>query len=149
MELSPQLVTTVVTLLTFIVVVILLLRHGSPMSAATLSEAIDTTQTYAGDLSEIALQGVQSAEQLARTGKITRDDRFEHAFAHVRKFYPDLDEESLVNAIESAVLVTKAIIADLPPALDILQGKPGSTIVPGLPEAPAVPRRSPSLGGPL
>lgn len=126
MELSPELVTTLVTLLTFVVVLILLLRRGSPLDATTLSAAVAETINYGPDLTEIALQGVRSAEQLARTGKITRDERFLHAFEHVRQFYPDLDIEATTNAIESAVLVTKALVANLPPVVEALTGV-GST----------------------
>lgn len=55
---------------------------------------------------------VAAAEQMADTGTIDRDARFNYVFTRLRELFPSLSEDMLIAAIEGAVfLVTKT--ADL------------------------------------
>lgn len=52
---------------------------------------------------------VAAAEQMANTGTISRDARFNYVFTRLRDLFPSLSEDMLVAAIEGAVwIVTKA-----------------------------------------
>ncbi len=62
------------------------------------------------DAATIAATLVAAAEQMAESGQITKDARFNYVFSRLRELFPGLSEDTLIAAIEGAVyLVTKGI----------------------------------------
>lgn len=91
------------------VAVWLLLRRGQEMTP-------DTLFAGAQDAFVIAQTLVAAAEQLAQTGTISRDARFNYVFTRLRELFPSLSEDVLIAAIEGAVwLVTKSAAIIQPP----------------------------------
>lgn len=46
---------------------------------------------------------VASAEQLWLTGRIEKDSRFHHVLDRLKRDYPDLDKDKLIEALEAGV----------------------------------------------
>lgn len=102
----------VLSLITLVVVGYLLWKRNQPVTlegiVSTAQEAIPIAQT----LTEVATIGVQAAEQLATTGKLSKDARLDYALNYVKSWSPalkNLDNEKIYAAIESAVLVANAL----------------------------------------
>ena len=68
----------------------------------------------AEELATHAKTAVMAAEQLYRSGGITRDQRWSEAVAYMRKFFPNLDSEILAKNLEASVLLVNQIVANLP-----------------------------------
>jgi len=87
----------------------LLLQRGQEMTP-------DTLLAGAQDAFVIAQTLVAAAEQLAQTGTISQDARFDYVWARLRELFPSLSEDVLIVAIEGAVwLVTKSAAIIQPP----------------------------------
>lgn len=85
------------------------LADGTPPTA-------DTVLTTVQDAFAVAQGLVASAEQLASTGQIAKDARFNYVFTRLRELFPNLSEDTLIAALEGAVwLVTKAEVLLEPP----------------------------------
>ncbi len=86
-------------------VVYLVLRRTTPLGQ---TPQVETVMGGVQEAIEIAKTLVAAAEQLAETGQITRDDRFDYVFERLHRLYPGLSPDVLEAAIEGAVwLVTK------------------------------------------
>lgn len=82
---------------------LLLRRSGATPTAGGLLAA-------AQDAFVVAQTLVAAAEQMADTGTITKDARFNYVFTRLRELFPALSEDVLIAAIEGAVwLVTKGV----------------------------------------
>ncbi len=55
------------------------------------------------DAATIAATLVAAAEQMAESGQITKDARFNYVFTRLRELFPGLSEDILIAAIEGAV----------------------------------------------
>lgn len=92
-----------------------LYKSKQPLTVENVSTALTDAVPLAQELTEVALTGVRASEQLWRNNKIERDERFTHAFNYVDQWFGGaLDEDQIVTALESAVLVTKALVERLP-----------------------------------
>lgn len=87
---------------------------GTPISAELVQSTLATATTTAQELTEVAITAAQASEQLWRDGKIQKSDRLNRAFDYVRKWFPDMDQATIITALESAVLVVNSITAALP-----------------------------------
>lgn len=77
---------------------------------------VDDVLTTIQDAFAVAQGLVASAEQLAATGQIAKDARFNYVFVRLRELFPRLSEDTLIAALEAAVyLVTKAQVLLEPP----------------------------------
>lgn len=89
-------------------------RAGTPLTGALVTATLQEANVQAAELAEVALTAAGAAEQLYRTGKIERGERLDHAFEYTKRWFPNLDEETIVTALESAVLTINSIVASLP-----------------------------------
>lgn len=103
LEFSPEAITIVVSVVAVAIMGVMYWRTGKLLGAA---EATNSAQ----ELTETALTGARAAEQLWRSGKIMRDERLGKAIEHVKQWFPDLDEDSIITAVESAVLVVNTLV---------------------------------------
>lgn len=89
-------------------------KAGQPLTTELLQGTLATATTQAQELTDVALTAAQAAEQLWRTGKIAKGERLNTAFNYARKWFPDLDQATIVTAIEAGVLVVNSIVDALP-----------------------------------
>lgn len=88
--------------------------NRQPITVNTLTETLKESTTTAKELAEVALTGAQAAEQLYRSGKITKDERFRNAFDYVNHWFGDAyDMETVTAAIEAGVLIVNATVGGL------------------------------------
>lgn len=86
-----------------IVGVIAYVRSGKPITIQGIEQTLEQGQALAAELREVAEAGVTAAQQLKESGKIvSNSEAYQHAFAHVQKWFPDLDPQLVANAIEAA-----------------------------------------------
>ena len=108
-------IAILVSVLTLAVVAFLLWkRRDQPISLEGVISATEEAIPIAQTLAEVATIGVQAAEQLATTGKLSKDERLDFALNYVKNWSPalrNLDNEKVYAAIESAVLVANALRA--------------------------------------
>lgn len=115
--LDPVIVSAIVALVALAIAGYALYKAsqaGTPITTELVSNTLNEAATQASELAEVALTGAQAAEQLYRTGKILRSERLSHAFAYVKQWFPDLDEERILVAIEAGVLIVNTLVEDLP-----------------------------------
>lgn len=89
-------------------------KVGTPVTGELVQTVLQESTTMATELTEAALTGARAAEQLYRTGKIQRDARLTKALNYVRQFFPDMNDDTLITAIESAVLVVNSVVDAMP-----------------------------------
>lgn len=93
-------------------------QAGTPITGQLITSTLQDASTAAKELTEVALTGTRAAEQLYRTGRITRDDRLTHALHYVRQWFPEMEDDTLITAIESAVLLVNNIASAMPDKVD-------------------------------
>lgn len=74
---------------------------------SNVAEAVASLQQVA----EVAETAVSAAEQLWRTGKLPRDERFNYALNLLQAEFPSLQKEHLTAALEAAVFWLKEGLA--------------------------------------
>ena len=119
MQIDANVLAAVVSLAAIVIAVYVLVqaqRAGTPITGALVTTTLQEATVSAQELAEVALTAAGAAEQLFRSGKIERSERLDHAFEYVRDWYPNLDEETIITALESAVLTINSIVASLPAA---------------------------------
>lgn len=89
--------------LTGVLLVVVWLRTR-PQSVAEATASLQ-------EVAQVAQMAVAAAEQLWRTGKLPRDERFDYALALLEKEFPALQKEHLTAALEAAVFWLKAWLA--------------------------------------
>jgi hypothetical protein len=90
-------------------------KSKQPLTVENVTTALTDAAPMAQELTEVSLTAARASEQLWRSGKIERGERFTHAFNYVDKWFGGvLDEDQIVTALESAVLITKALVERLP-----------------------------------
>jgi hypothetical protein len=97
-----------------VVIAVILWRRGEPVTLEGIVSAGDEAAPLSAVLVDVAGIGVQAAEQLFATGRITRGDRLTYAMNYVKSWSPalaGLENEKVLAAIESAVLVANALRA--------------------------------------
>lgn len=107
-------VALVLSVVTLIVMAFLLWRRSEPITLEGVITTAEEAVPLARILTEVATTGVQAAEQLAATGKILRSDRLTYALNYIKGWSPalsGLENEKILAAIESAVLVANALRA--------------------------------------
>jgi len=114
MEVNAVVLSTVVTMLALAIAAYAIFKAGNPITAASIADALEDATVSAKELAEVALTAAGAAEQLWRSGKIERGERLDHAFDYVRTWYPDLDEDMIITALEAAVLFINSTVAVLP-----------------------------------
>jgi hypothetical protein len=87
---------------------------GMPITNEVVTTTIRDAMTAATELTEVAETAVRASEQLWRTGRIEKGDRLDRAFAYVKHWFPYLDQDTIITAIEAAVLVVNSVAAALP-----------------------------------
>lgn len=84
-------------------------RRGEEITIANVATELKEAQPLAQELIAVATVGVQAAEQLKNTGKLADNKAaFNYALNFVKKWIPaasGVDNEDIITAIESAVLV--------------------------------------------
>lgn len=103
-------IVSVVALIIAAVAIFQARRAGTPISGELLTATLQESTFKAQQLTDVALTAAQAAEQLYRTGKIAKGERLDRAFAYVKKWFPDLDQATIVTAIEAGVLVVNSIV---------------------------------------
>lgn len=89
-------------------------QAGTAITPELMTATLQASQSTAQELTEVALVGVQSAEQLWRSGKIAKSERFDKAFTYIRRWFPDLDQATIVAALEASVLVVNTLVESIP-----------------------------------
>lgn len=91
-------------------------RSGRPLNLQGVTETLADARTLSEELRQVAEIGVLAAQQLKERGDITTNDQaFQHAFAHVQKWYEhfggqgDLDEEMIANLVEGVYYGIKKV----------------------------------------
>lgn len=117
MELS-ELIALAAGVLALSIAIIAFWRSGQPLTLQTLTETFARAGTLTEELREVAEIGVMAAQQLKETGDIqTNQEAFQHAFAHVQRWYEqfggdqELDAETIANFIEGAYWLIKQRMA--------------------------------------
>lgn len=78
-------------------------RSGKPVTFEGVEQTLQQGQALAAELREVAEAGVTAAQQLKESGKIvTNTEAYQHAFAHIQAWFPDLDPQLVANAVEAA-----------------------------------------------
>lgn len=114
---EPVLLATIVSIIAILIAAYAVIKAnqgGSPITQELISASLQSSQSTAQELTDVALTAVQASEQLWRTGKIERGDRLDKAFNYVKKWFPDLDQATIITAIEAAVLVVNTLVESLP-----------------------------------
>lgn len=111
---TPEITTILVAFVAVMIAIYTLYKSREPLTVKNVTTTLTEATSTATELTDVALTGVQAAEQLYRTGKIIRGERFSTAFNYVHHWFPHLDEDQLVMAIESAVLVVNTLVEALP-----------------------------------
>ncbi len=93
----------------------MMLRRNTDTDAPLTAEDYAKHLLFAIDLAQVL---VQAAEQLADSGQINRDARFNYVFSRLREAFPALTEDRLITYIESAVHVVNQGAALLTPPAD-------------------------------
>lgn len=117
MQIDAVVLSTIVALLAVALAIYTLIkvqRTGGAITAETVTGALNDATGQARELTDVALTAAGAAEQLWRTGKIERGERLTTAFAYVQKWFPSLDEDTIVTALEAAVLTINSVVASLP-----------------------------------
>jgi hypothetical protein len=88
-------------------------QAGETISVGGVVSELKEARPVAEELLNVATIGVQAAEQLKNTGRLPDNDAaFQYALNYVKKWFPgssEIDNEDIVAAIESAVLVANAL----------------------------------------
>lgn len=117
MQIDAVVLSTVVALVALVIALYLLIqaqRAGKPVTAELVTETLNEATVTAKELADVALTAAGAAEQLWRSGKLERNERLDHAFAYVSQWFPSLDEDTIITALESAVLFINSTVAALP-----------------------------------
>lgn len=117
MEINAVALSTIVTVLALAIAAYAIFKMGKAgmhITSAAVTDALEDAYVYADELADVALTAAGAAEQLWRSGKIERSERLDNAFRFVRRWFPDLDEDLIVTALESAVLTVNSLVASLP-----------------------------------
>lgn len=128
---SPIVIATVVSIVAIVIALYAVIRAheaGTAITPTLITNSLEDANATATELTEVALTAVQASEQLWRTGKIAKSERLDRAFAYVKKWYPQLDQATIITALESAVLVVNSIVASLPDAKPAMTGPPPNQI---------------------
>lgn len=80
-------------------------QAGEPITGEFLTATVQESTVKASELTDAGITAARAAQQLFESGKITRDERMDKAFAYVRKWFPDVDQERILMAIEAGVQV--------------------------------------------
>lgn len=103
----------------------------------TRPASVEAATASIRDASEVAQTAVAAAEQLWRTGKLPKTERFDYALGLLQKEFPALDPIQLRASVEAGVYWLKAVM----PAASTGYVTVGSTQQPeaaqGLPVRPA------------
>jgi hypothetical protein len=98
MELS-EILTFAVGIVALIVALIVAVRQGTNISVEAVTETLSDIETAAG----AAREWVLAAEQLWKTGVLTKDERYEYVLRKLQEIYPGIDDDTLQGSIEAAV----------------------------------------------
>ena len=105
MENLSQFIPWIAVVLVVIGMIALWMRKPPATAAEALAEVQEAT--------EVTRQFVAAAEQLWKTGRITRDERFEYVAARLAERYPGMDTNQAAATIEAAVYWLKNGLAQL------------------------------------
>lgn len=115
--LSPEILATIVSVISILIASYAIYKAhkvGTIITPEFVTSSLQMAGVMATELTEVALTAVRASEQLWNTNVIDEDDRFDRAFDYVQRWFPDLDQETIVTAIEAAVLVVNTIVKSLP-----------------------------------
>ena len=118
---TTELFALVVGLVALVVAVFVAMRKGTPVSVAGVAANITGIEQAVGAARELVL----AAEQLYKTGRITKDERFKWVLGRLRVALPDLDEDTLAGSIEAGVswlrlLQNKSQVVEIPQGAPVL-----------------------------
>jgi hypothetical protein len=120
---TSETIMLITALLAVVISAYAIYKSKQPLTVKNVTDTLTDAVPLAQELTEVSLTAARASEQLWRSGKIERDERFTHAFAYVDKWFGGvLEEDQIVTALESAVLVTKALVERLP-------DKPADTVI--------------------
>lgn len=89
-------------------------QKGEPITGELLQGELKVAVSQAQELVTVAETAVKNAEQLYRSGEITKDERYSEAVEYIRQWFPGLDEDVLKANLEAAVLVVNTLTRTLP-----------------------------------
>jgi len=89
-------------------------KMGTPITAELATTTIRDAMVAASELTEVAETAVRASEQLWRTGRIEKGERLDRAFSYVKHWFPYLDQDTIIMALEAGVLIVNGIAAALP-----------------------------------
>lgn len=84
-------------------------QAGEPITGELLTSTVHESTVLASELMDAGLTAARAAQQLFESGKITRDERLDKAFGYVKKWFPDMDQERIIMAIEAGVQVVNQV----------------------------------------
>ncbi len=115
MEISSQTVTIAVSIIAIVVAAIGYWKSGRPITLQGLTETVHSASTIATELYEVAMAGSQLAQEMKRTGKITSGSEAEKVAAdYVKKFFPDVDEATILQVVNAAYFGVQAMGVEMP-----------------------------------
>jgi hypothetical protein len=93
--------------------VVLVGRNRAPV------ESVDDGLRELGAAVSMAQEAVSAAEQLWKTGRLEKGERFEYVANLMRRYFPDLSDELLEVLIEGAVIQLKSLLVNANVELDV------------------------------
>lgn len=117
MQIDAVVLSTVVALVALGIAIYAIVKakgQGVAITPALVTTTLQEATVSAKELADVALTAAGAAEQLWRSGKLERNERLDHAFAYVSQWFPSLDEDTIITALESAVLFINSTVAALP-----------------------------------
>lgn len=118
---TPEILTAIVSIVAIVIAIYAIYKAsqaGTAISPEYITATLQASTSTATELTEVALTAAQAAEQLYRTGKIERGERLDTAFKYVEKFFPNLDQKTILTAIEAGVLVVNTLVEAIPAKRD-------------------------------
>lgn len=109
---SPEMLTLIISSITFVIACYLIWRQGSVFDFQNLSAKMTEAKPVAMQLIELAKTGTAAAEMLANTGKLPKDDKFKYALDYVLSLLPPdhrFTRDQVVGAIEAGAFLADTI----------------------------------------
>jgi hypothetical protein len=96
---TSEILTFATGIVALIVALIVSVRQGNNISVEAVTETLSDIETAAG----AAREWVLAAEQLRKTGVLTKDERYSYVLRRLQDIYPGIDDDTLQGSIEAAV----------------------------------------------
>lgn len=121
---DANVLTIIVSVVALMIAAYAIWKAQKPVTLEGVTTALAVATPQAQELAEVALTAAQAAQQLYHTGKIAKSERLDFAFNYVKKWFPGIDQATIITAIEAGVLITNSIVDALPKKDTFTGGQP-------------------------